>query len=249
MVSGKYSALAGAVSREQAIANISNNLANGSTVGYKKSRVSFESLLRGEKQILDSKGINYSRIRENYSDFSQGPINVTDNPLDIAIRGDGFFKIQGPNGPLYTRSGNFQLDSTGRLVTKNGMPVLDDGNIEISIPDPDINKIVIDSNGIISTVDDSGIPSEVGTIGIVNIDNPLNLRRENNTMFSLKDGGVEVPMEEPTVSQGSLEVSNVNMTDEMSRMINGHRTFETYHKILESYASIAEKQDELGTVS
>ncbi len=249
MVSGKYSALAGAVSREQAIANISNNLANGSTVGYKKSMVSFESLLRSEKQIVDAKGINYNRVRDNYSDFSQGPINVTENPLDVAINGDGFFKIQGPNGPLYTRSGNFQLDSSGRLITQNGMPVLDDGNVEITIPDPDINKIVMDSSGIISTVSKAGIPSEVGRIGVVTIDNLLTLQRENNTMFSLKDGGVELPIEEPTVSQGSLEVSNVNMTDELSRMINSHRTFETYHKILESYATIGEKQDELGTVS
>lgn len=249
MVSGKYSALAGAVAREQAIANISNNLANVSTAGYKKSRVSFESLLRGEKQILNAKGINYSRIKENFSDFSPGPINPTENPLDVAIRGDGFFKVQGPNGILYTRNGNLKLDSGGRLLNTEGMPVLDDGNGEITLPSSELSKIIIDSSGTISIMSSDGIATEAGQLAVVSVDDPLSLKREANTLFSLKEGGNEIPAEETTVSQGSLEVSNVNMTEEMALMINSNRTFQTYHKVLESYKALGEKQDELGTVS
>jgi len=111
MVSGKYSALSGAISREQSMANIAANLANVNTVGYKKTSVSFE----------EAKGINYSRIKGNFSDFTPGPITETGNPLDIAIHGDGFFKVQGPDGMLYTRRGDFVLDQTGNLQTSNGL--------------------------------------------------------------------------------------------------------------------------------
>ncbi len=248
MVSGKYSALAGAVSREQSIANISHNLANVSTVGYKKSKVSFEAILQGTTQSQDAKGINYNRIRENYTDFSSGPINTTDNPLDVAIQGDGFFKLQGPDGILYTRSGNFHLDSEGRLLSQNNLPVLSDGNLEITIPDTDLNTISIDATGTVSTVSDTGESAEVGTIGIVTIDNPLDIERKADTMFSLKEGGLETEVDEPEISQGSLEVSNVNMVEELSRMITSNRLFQTYHKVLESYSTLGEKQDELGTI-
>ncbi len=249
MVSGKYSALAGAISREQAIANISQNLANVSTVGYKKSMVSFESILRGEKQQLDAKGINYSRVRENFSDFSAGPKSSTGNPLDVSIQGEGFFKIQGLNGQLYTKSGNFKLDSAGKLVTQSGLSVLNDGNAEITLSNFDLKKIVIDTEGTISTISNDGAASEVGKIGIFNVDNLLNLQRVSDTMFLLKEGGVEIPNDQPTVTQGSVEISNVNMTEEISRMINSNRTFQTYTKVLESYKTLGEAQDKLGTIS
>ncbi|MBN4071619.1 hypothetical protein JYT30_00490, partial [Desulfotalea psychrophila] len=74
MGSGKYSALAGAISREQRLANIATNLANVNTIGYKKTRMSFESLLRGEQQTKQANGINYSRVRENFTEFTEGPI-------------------------------------------------------------------------------------------------------------------------------------------------------------------------------
>lgn len=149
MVSGKYSALSGAIAREQAMANVSNNLANISSTGYKKSQVSFESLLRGEQQAKQAKGINYTRIRENFTDFSPGAIRQTENPLDLAIHGDGFFKVQGQNGALYTRRGDFTLNAEGVLTTGNGLPVLDEGNGQIIIPDTDTSKVAIGDNGTI----------------------------------------------------------------------------------------------------
>jgi flagellar basal-body rod protein FlgF/flagellar basal-body rod protein FlgG len=249
MVSGKYSALSGAIAREQNLDNISANLANVSTTGYKKSRVSFESILRGAQQIKQANGINYSRIRENYTNFSAGPIKETDSPLDLAINGDGFFKVQGPNGTLYTRKGDFTLDVAGRLLTSDGKQVLDDANAPITIPNTNTNRISISSSGVVSVLDNLGAQSEVGRIGIVNVDDPLKLKKEQDTTFSLKDGAQEVPIARPEVIQGSLEVSNVNMTAEMADMINNQRTFETYNKLLKSYATIAERQDDLGTLA
>jgi len=249
MVSGKYSALAGAVSREQAIANIANNLANVNTTGYKKMMVSFESILQGSKQATDANGINYNRIRQTFTDFSPGPVKETGNTYDLAIHGSGFFKVLGPEGPLYTRNGAFHLDGNGALLTQNGYPVLSDNDTPIEIPQAGISKISINSLGAISSLDEIGNREEVGQIALVNIDDPAKLKRRDNTLFELQEGAQEVPLQDPQIVSGGLEVSNVNMIDEMTRMINGHRLYETYHKVLKGYSTISEQQEELGTVS
>ena len=248
MVSGKYSALAGAISREQAIANISNNLANISSSGYKKSRVSFESILKGQQQITDAKGINFNRVRTNYSDFAPGAMRQTENPLDVAIQGEGFFKVQGPDGVLYTRRGDFSTNNEGLLTTSNGLPVLDDGNSPINIPDLDTSKFAVGDDGTIFLLGPQGLRSEVAKLAIVDIENKEKLKREPDTTFSLPAGEQDIESENSRVIQGNLELSNVNMAEEMALMINNQRIFETYHKVLKSYATITEQQQELGTL-
>lgn len=249
MVSGKYSAVAGAISRDQAIANISENLANVSTSGYKRSLMSFESLLRGEKQKTDAQGINYTRVAQNSNDLSAGPMKNTGNPFDVAIHGEGFFKVMGPEGILYTRRGDLQIGEGGILQTRSGLPILDDGNGEILIPDAEGGKLSINENGQVTLTSPTGGTVNAGQLGIVNINDPTLLKREANTAFSLKNGGQEVPMENPTVIPETLESSNVNMIEEMTAMINSYRTFETYHKVIKSYSDISDKQAELGTLS
>ncbi len=248
MVSGKYSALAGSLSREQRLANISTNLANVNTIGYKKSRMSFESLLRGEKQITDASGINYSRVRENFTEFTEGPIKGTDNPLDIAIYGDGFFKVQSLDGIKYTRRGDFQVDQDGTLLTGNGMPVLDEGNAPIVIPDTDLSKISINSLGEVSILYIDGTREVVGDIAVYTMQDNMYLKRESDTLFSLKEGGKEILAEEPQLAVSSLEISNVNMIEEMALMIESKRTFESYQKVIKAYSQLGQKQDELGTI-
>lgn len=248
MVSGKYSALSGAITREQTIANISNNLANISTTGYKKSNVSFESVLKGEKQATEAKGINYNRVNENFTDFSPGAIRQTDDPLDITIHGEGFLKVQGPNGVLYTKRGDLAIDSDGKLTTSNGLPVLDDTGGEITIPDTESNIIAFSDSGAIFTLGEHGSKTEVGQLGLFNIADQTKLKREADTTFSLEDTTQEIPDEGSRILQGSLELSNVNMAAEMTKMIDSYRTFETYHKVLKSYSTISEQQTELGTL-
>lgn len=248
MVSGKYSALAGAVAREQSIANISANLANVNTSGYRRTSVSFESLLRGERQIREAKGINYSRVKQNITDFEQGAMRETTNPFHVAIKGPGFFKIEGLNGPLYTRRGDFTVDQDGVLRTSSGQAVLDDANGQITVPDTDTAKLVIYEDGTIATITPDGITAEAGRLAVVDVEDRSLLKREDNTGFSLMPGGTEIALDTPLVSQGFLELSNVNMTTEMTRMIDSMRTFETYHKVLESYSTLGQQQDELGTV-
>ncbi|HIP82847.1 MAG TPA: flagellar basal-body rod protein FlgF [Desulfocapsa sulfexigens] len=248
MGSGKYSALAGAISREQRLANIATNLANVNTIGYKKSRMSFESLLRGEQQTNRAKGINYSRVRENFTEFTEGPIRGTGNPLDIAIYGDGFFKVQSPDGTRYTRRGDFHTAQDGTLLTGNNMPVLDNGNAPILIPDTDTSKISVNSLGEVSILSIDGTRNVVGTIAIYTINDNKNLTREPDTLFSLKEDGQEILQEKPNLAVGSLEVSNVNITEEMALMIESTRTFESYQKVIKAYSTLGKKQDELGTI-
>ena len=248
MVSGKYSALSGAIAREQTIANVSNNLANINTTGYKKSAVNFESILKGEKQATEAKGINYSRIRENFNDFSAGAVRQTDDPLDLVIHGEGFLKLQGPNGVLYTKRGDLNIDGEGLLTTSNGLPVLDDAGGQITIADTDTSVVAFSEEGKIYTLGEQGARTEVGQLGLVNIADPAKLKKESDTTFSLADATLESPDEESRIIQGSLELSNVNMASEMAKMIDSYRIFETYHKVLKSYSTIGEQQNELGTL-
>lgn len=248
MVSGKYSALSGAIAREQAMGNISNNLANINTTGYRRAQVSFESILRGERQTQEAGGINYSRIRRNYSDFTGGPLRQTEDPLNFAINGDGFFKIQGANGPLYTRRGDFMVNGAGVLTTTNNLPVLDASNSQITIPDTNINKVVVNEDGTIFVIGEQGERAEVGKMAIVAINDKQKLKRESDTAFSLETGGTEQPTENTRVVQGSLELANVNMSLELAQMIESSRTFDTYHKVLKAYSTIGESQDELGSL-
>jgi len=248
MVSGKYAALAGAISREQSIANISANLANIRTTGFKKSMVSFEAILKGEQQAKNAKGINYDRVRDNFIDFTPGPMKSTENPLDMAINGSGFFKVQRDGTVLYTRRGDFIINEEGLLTTSNGLKVLDESGSEITIPDTDTGSIGVGNNGTIFILGPRGSRAEVAKLAIVDIDDTSKLKREPDTTFSLENGGNETPAENYRVLQGNLELSNVNMATEMAKLIDNHRTFETYHKVLKSYSTIGEKQEELGTV-
>lgn len=248
MVSGKYSALSGAIAREQAISNVSNNLANFSTTGYRRSQVSFESILRGEQQTRTARGINYTRIKRNFSDFSSGPIRKTDDPLNFAIHGEGFFKIQGANGPLYTRRGDFMINAQGLLTTSNNMPVLNDGNGQITIPETDTSKVAVGDDGTVFLLGLQGDRTEIGKIAMVDIADKQQLQRESDTAFSLAPGAAEQASETSRLLQGNLEQANINMSSELAQMIDNYRTFETYHKVLKSYSTLGEAQDELGTL-
>ncbi len=249
MSSGKYAALSGAISREQAIANISNNLANINTSGYKKGQVSFEAILRGKEQIDNAKNINYDRIYTSYTDFTQGPIRQTEDPLNIAITGKGFLKVQGKEGTLYTRRGDLAITSDGTLTTTSGLPVLSESGTIITVPNTDIKDINIAQDGNIFVIDSNNIQTSAGKIAVVDVKDTKKLSHVSDTAYRLDDPAMEVEAEGFALIQGSLELSNVNPAAELTRMIDYHRTFNTYHKVLKAYSTIAEKQEELGTLN
>ncbi|HEB68248.1 MAG TPA: flagellar basal-body rod protein FlgF [Desulfobulbus sp.] len=244
MVSGKYSALSGAISREQAMANISNNLANVNSSGFKKNRISFEAMLKGSQQVSKTGGINYNRIRKIGTDFTQGPLMETGRPLDVAISGKGFFKVQRGRETLYTRNGNFFTDTNGMLKTAQGFTVLNESNNPIQLINTAGKIISIDESGAI-TLDTT--PSGE-RIQVFSVSDPQRLSKAGDGLFRAEPGVTSRPTYDSPVVQKSLEGSNVNMVEEMVMMIDTQRKFEAFLKVQKSYSRLGERQSELGTV-
>lgn len=244
MVSGKYSALSGAVAKEQAMGNVAANLANVNTAGFKKDRVSFAAILRGTSQAGSAQGVNYARIRKIGTDFSQGGMQPTGRPLDVAIDGEGFFKVRKNNETFYTRSGHLMLDATGMVKNQDGLNVLGAAGEPLQFDTTAGNDIAIADDGTIS-LNGKSVDSK---IQVFTVADQSKMKKAGNSLYTLEPGTADRPLETSRVLQGNLETSNVNMMDEMTAMIAIQRTFEAQSKVLESYSTIANKQDELGSV-
>ena len=244
MGSGKYSALSGAVAREQAMANIAANLANVTTTGFKRDRASFASVLRGASQIEAGRGINHTRIQQIASDFSQGGLQETGRPLDLAIDGEGFFKVRRGGEVFYTRAGHLQIDENGMVKTSEGLNLVDGANQPLQLDTTTAREIVIAESGEISV---DGEVSD-GRIQVVTVNDPKRLVKAGTTLYRGGEGVTDQPLETGRVIQGSLETANVNMMEEMAAMVRTQRSFEVHHKAIESYSKLGEKLDELGTL-
>jgi len=169
--------------------------------------------------------------------FTEGNMEQTANSLDMAIEGDGFFKVLMPSGEFgYTRNGSFKLDRDGRLVTPTGHTM----DPEISIPE-DTRNITISSDGIVSiTQGDSDIPTEVGNIELAKFANPGGLRPVGRNLYAVTEASGDeisgVPGDDGLglISQGFLEMSNVNVVEEMVKMIISQRAYEMNSKAIQT---------------
>ena len=228
---------------------ISNNLANVNTSGFKRSRADFQDLLY---QTLRPAGASSSAGTEvptgiqlgqgtrpvaTQKIFLQGDYQQTQNELDMAIEGDGFFQILQPNGEIaYTRAGAFKLDSEGRIVTSDGFFM----EPEISIP-TDSLAVSIGTDGTISVLQaGENEPVEVGTIQLARFANPSGLKSIGRNLYlPTSASGDEITGtagEEGlgTISQGYLEMSNVSVVDEMVNMIVAQRAYEINSKAIQT---------------
>lgn len=240
MQASMYNALFGALTQEHRLANTANNLANVNTTGYKRESLAFRDVfVRFGHNMLDPiAAINeksllpvpdemaQARIALSHIDFSQGSLQETGNPLDVALHGEGFFKVRTPQGDFYTRNGNFHLTPEGQLVNSQNYPVLGDGgeiNVEPGGP------VHIAPNGQI-TVNDQG----AGMLQVVSFANPQVLEKVGQNLYRIRDGveAVEEPAENVSVVSGYLEGANVEMVQEMVSMIETHRLFEAYQKVM-----------------
>jgi flagellar basal-body rod protein FlgG len=228
---------------------IANNLANVNTIGFKKSQGDFQDLLY---QTLRTPGATSAQGNQIPTGmqlghgvrpvaiqkiFSQGDYQGTNNALDIAIEGDGFFQIAQPNGEIaYSRAGAFKLDSQGRIVTSDGYPL----DPEISIP-PDATSITIGTDGTVSIVQSGeSEASELGTIQLARFPNPAGLNAIGRNLFLLTTASGTAETGTPgessfgTISQGYLELSNVSVVDEMVNMIVAQRAYEINTKAIQT---------------
>ncbi len=209
--------------------NVTNNLANASTIGFK------EEYLRSiaQNDLMDQQENQISSDKHTIN-MSQGMIQQTGNVLDVALDGDGFFAIQTKDGELYTRKGNFHLNKNGEIVTSAGEPVLGDRGPVVAKG----KDIQIDRQGLITV--DGG---QIGKLKIVTFDQPKMLERAGNGVFSAPAAaGVKVK-EDPQIISNSVELSNVNAVQQMVTMIEIQRSLETYQKLIQTITD----QDKIST--
>jgi flagellar basal-body rod protein FlgF len=204
---------------------LSNNLANASTTGFKSEHLYYAMKgKQAQETALSDLGLTTTII-----DFSQGTLQHTGNPLDVAIEGGGFFVIDQKDGATYTRNGSFVLNKDKELVTKNGARVQGESGPVI------INGTVIniDADGTIQV--DGNL---AGKLKIVSFANPGRLTRGAGGQY-IDDGNAGLKKnDEYRVSSGYLETSNVNAMKEMVEMIDGHRSFEAYQKIIQTMSDL-----------
>lgn len=246
MSSGFYSAVSGMVAKLQTLDTITNNLSNANTFGFKSDRYRFDALLDGASQDQQAMGVNFSSVGNGFVDFSQGAPQYTGNPLNLAINGDGFFKVQGTvdgqSGDFYTRLGSFKVDSNGNLLTTSGLKVLDAGGQPITAPN---GKVTLDHNG--QLLDASG--TVVGTVGLFTVPDQSQLSKLGGGLFMAPAGTTDQAASSPDFSAKSLEASNVHMFQQMAEMMDTQRIYEAYNKVLKTYSSLASKADDLGSLS
>lgn len=247
MQNSMYTALFGALSNEHRMNSIANNLANVNTTGYKRDLLTFKDTfgmyahdqimepmvnLRSKKLFPEPQHLARTRIAHAQTDFVQGSLKATGAPLDVAISGEGFFKIRTPQGDFYTRNGRFRLTGEGMLITEQGYSVLGNGG-EVTLPAGVKNFTISESGDIYA---DGEI---VGAIDLVEVDNPVALEKLGNNMYRQRIGmTVEEIASDSALAQGFLEISNVNPVYEMVNMIETQRQFEAYAKVMQTTESI-----------
>ncbi len=241
MRDSSLSALFGALSNEIRTASIANNLANVNTTAFKKDSMAFHDVftrfahdnvvttktyLRGKDMFPEPKIMAKPRLAEQNVDFAQGSLHKTGNQLDLALNGEGLFKVQGDGEAMYTRAGNFLVDNTGALVNQQGYPVQVDGGT-LTVP-PGAKLTVNDTGGVFIN------GQAAGNLELVTFDDLGGLERVGANMYRAPEGLAEQPAADVTVSQGFLEKSNVNVVTEMVKMLESQRAFEMYGKVLQT---------------
>ena len=235
MSSGIYIATAGAVAQSNALDATANNIANAATTGFHGDRVTFrEALSAARSPDVATVGAGTTRI-----DGQAGALQGTENPLDLALEGDGYFGVATPGGPRYTRAGNFQLDDTRALVTADGFHVRGEGGAAITIP-PEAKVGAVAADGTVSA---GGEP--VGKLELVRFA-PGAVQRQGGTLFAAT--GRPQPGDPPKVRSGMLEASNVNVVRGVVDLVKVSRTYESLMRVIQGYHDIESRAArELGT--
>lgn len=218
---GLHAVVLGARQQEKRLEVIANNLSNIETAGYKKDNVHFSDFI----------------CQTTYTRMDQGNVRNTGQPLDVALSGEGFLRVQSGKGTVYTREGNLSLNKDNVLVTQEGWPVLgQNGPITLSGAD-----VRIERNGQILDKGESdglgnGEYAAVDTLDIVKFSENSLLEKTDNGYFKPKEENVQpVPAPDTIVQQGSLEEANFNPVEEMALMIDTQRNYEAYQKTLQFF--------------
>jgi flagellar basal-body rod protein FlgG len=234
-------AATGALAYEKRLQLLANNLANANTVGFKKDRGRFRAFDLSE--AISSKTLpvksgqpqaaEYWMAYSTYTDFSAGGMKKTGGPFDLALSGNGFFCVQTPDGVQYTRRGDFTVNADEVLVTQDGWPVLGQGGeiqIKLTKPSDEKREFSVSEDGFV-TVDGS----QVDRLRIVDFTQSHALEKAGHNYYrGLQPNALEELDEDFKVSQGFLELSNVDTIRMMTEMIEVLRGYESYQKMMRS---------------
>jgi flagellar basal-body rod protein FlgG len=227
---------------------VSNNIANMTTTGFKRQRAEFQDLLYQNIRRVGSQssdagtvvptGVQVGagvRTAAVYRINEQGNVTVTDNPLDVAIRGKGYFEVTLPNGDTaYTRAGSFQLNSQGVLVTSDGFSL----NPTITIPQQTVDITINAAGEVLAKLDGQTTPQNVGRIQLAVFPNEAGLEALGDNLFRNTPASGDAQTGNPgdagygRLLQGSLETSNVNMVAEITNLITAQRAYEMNSKVI-----------------
>lgn len=239
---------------------VSNNLANVSTVGFKKSRAVFEDLLYQTMRQPGAQSSQTSQLPSGFQLgvgvrtvateklFSQGALTQTNNQYDVAINGRGFFQIQMPDGTVaYTRDGSFQLDSQGNMVTASGYPL----SPNIQIP-ANATTVTIGRDGVVNvTVPGSTTPTSPGSLQLATFINPAGLQSAGENLFiETASSGAPIVNAPGTdgmgvLNQSFIESSNVNVAEELVNMIISQRAYELNSRAISTSDQMLQKLTQL----
>jgi len=241
MMRALWSAASGMVAQQLNVDTIANNLANVNTAGFKRQRVDFQDLMYQTTRVAGTpiaQGVELptgiqvglgARAAATTKIFTQGMFQHTENALDLVIEGDGFFQVTTPSGALaYTRAGTFKMDSKGNIVTSDGYQL----EPAITLP-ANTTNINIGADGTVSvTVAGQTDPQTIGQITIARFANPAGLSNTGHSLYAptAASGAAEVgtPGQDGRggLAQGTLELSNVQVVEEMVNMITAQRAYE-----------------------
>jgi flagellar basal-body rod protein FlgG len=246
-----YMAATGALAYEKRLGILSNNLANVNTVGFKQDKSRFQKYFLTElsqNKLNRAAGGKPSQASSfwfrmsTYTDLTPGPMRETGNRFDLAINGNGFFCVQTPRGIQYTRRGDFGINAEGTMVTQEGWPVLGEGGeitieSEADVSDPQRHEFIVDDQGNVAVDGNT-----VGKLRIVDFADADALKKIGDTYFRPRAAtmaGTEAT--DYRISQGMLEHSNVNAVKMMTELIEVHRGYESYQKIIRSVDEVNSK--------
>lgn len=253
MMRALWTAGSGMMAQQLNVDVISNNLANVNTVGFKKERAEFKDLLYetlDRANVLDGTGkpVNLqvghgAMVTATVKNFSTGNLDRTENPLDFAIDGEGFFMVMGPKQQLvFTRDGGFKVtpsDTGKKLTTSDGYPILDENGQEIYL-DFDISKMSVSEEGDISYIDEDGLVVPLGQrIGLFQFPNRAGLESIGSNFFVTTPGSGEPFLDSEggarsAIRQRFIEGSNVQVVEEMVKLIVAQRAYEINSKAIQS---------------
>jgi flagellar basal-body rod protein FlgF len=219
---------------------VSNNVANVNTAGFKADRSLFEEYLNSgaheDNFMARDRRVSYVQDRGTFKDFSQGAVEQTKNPLDLAVGGSAFLVVQTPAGERYTRDGGLQLNNLGQLVTVAGNPILGtSGPIVFQPTDHDIN---VSPDGTITVLEGSARTDSIrGKLRLVSFADAQKLLKEGSNLYSAGEGDAQ-PDTKSVVQQGFIEKSNVNSVAEMSNMIEVTRAYTQMSTLLQQQSDL-----------